>query len=191
MRHIVRTTTASSRRGYTLLELTLVLAILLVLAGLAWPGIQRTYRQHQLQTAVEDVRGHLAACRMKAIDTGLVYQFVYETGGRRYYVLPFEADDGSSSAAPPSISGELGETLQFEDPEGAAADGVPLPAVGRSAGDLLGAGGLSTPILFSPDGTATDASFDVVDDEGQYVRLSVRGLTAAVSVDVVRLRGAR
>ena len=37
-------------------------------------------------------------------------------------------------------------------------------------------------ILFRPDGTAGDASFVVVDAAGRYQVLSVRGLTAAVSI---------
>ena len=41
-----------SQRGYTLLELLLVLGILLILAGIAFPGVMRMYGRHQFQTVV-------------------------------------------------------------------------------------------------------------------------------------------
>jgi hypothetical protein len=38
-------------------------------------------------------------------------------------------------------------------------------------------GGLSTPILFFPDGTTSEASLVLMNDRQQYLRISLRALT--------------
>ena len=43
-------------------------------------------------------------------------------------------------------------------------------------------------ILFVPDGSATEATLDVVDEQNRFVRLSVRGLTGAVTVGGIQQR---
>ena len=100
-----------SQRGYTLLELLFVLTILVILAALALPRVMGMYESHQLQTAVENVRAHLAASRMRAIDTGLVYQFRYEPNGQRFSVTPFEAAEGHSL---PTLEGTLPDSFRSE-----------------------------------------------------------------------------
>jgi prepilin-type N-terminal cleavage/methylation domain-containing protein len=173
-----------SQRGYTLLELLLVLGILLVLAGLAFPGVMRIYGRHQFQTVVEDVRAHLAASRLRAIDTGVVYQFSYEPNGQRFSVTPFEAAEGNSL---PTLEGTLPESFRFETTDNDQTSSTPQSITGASTTD---ASTMSNEviILFVPDGSATEAALDVVDEENRFVRLSVRGLTGAVTVGGVQQR---
>jgi prepilin-type N-terminal cleavage/methylation domain-containing protein len=176
-----------SQRGYTLLELLLVLGILLILAGIAFPGVMRMYDRHQLQTAVENVRAHLAASRMRAIDTGLVYQFSYEPNGQSFSVTPFEAAEGHSL---PTLEGTLPESFRFESPDDDQISTPPLsstslPGASTAGGSILNQQML---ILFVPDGSATEAALDIVDEQKRFVRLSVRGLTGAVKVGRVQQR---
>lgn len=192
------------RCAYTLLELLLVMAVLLLLVGIAWPGVNGMYERHRLRSAVEEVRKRLAGSRVKAIDAGLVYQFRYEPGGRNYVILPYQAAGhrplvGPSAAGAlegasqplPSYSGQLPETMRFEPADDFQSVLEQLETGGIS--DIAGPGAAvatswSAPILFAPDGMATDAAFDVLDEKDRSIRVSVRGLTAAVTVGGVARR---
>ena len=179
-----------SQSGYTLLELVFVLAILLILAAITLPRVMGMYDRHRLQAAVEDVRAHLAGSRLRAIDTGVVYQFIYEPNGQRYFVLPLEAAAGTLL---PALEGRLPESLRFDSTDVVQIPAMQLSGTSSAGTDQAGtsADGGSTwsaPILFAPDGSATEAALDVIDEENRFVRLSIRGLTAAVTVGEVQQR---
>ena len=185
--------------GYTLLELLFVLAILLLLAGMAWPRVQGLYERHQLQSATEDVRVRLTGTRFRAIDSGLIYQFRYEPGGQNYIVVPYDVVTGTSAdegtqQQPPTYVGRLPASMRFEAPDGVAVTTEQMGSGGLAyidtAGELRDTA-WSAPILFIPDGTATDDAFDVIDEEDRFMRLSVRGLTAAVTVSQIVRRSTR
>jgi Tfp pilus assembly protein FimT len=175
-----------------LLELMLVLAILLVLAGLAWPRVEGMYERHRLQKAAEDVRLHLAGCRLRALEAGVIYQFRYQPGGQTYDVAPLLTDStaGTDTAV---LTATLPEAMTFELTAGTIAAGTTatgsvgmagsVSMTGMTTSSVALAGGTSAvPILFLPDGTADETTLDVVDDQGRRVRLSVRGLTSAVTL---------
>ena len=176
-----------SQRGYTLLELLLVLGILLILAGIALPGVLRMYGRHQFQTVVEDVRAHLAASRLRAIDTGLVYQFSYTANGQRFSVTPFEAVEGN---ALPTLEGTLPESFRFESTDDDQTATMPQSSAGIVGASTADGSTMSDDviILFVPDGSAIDATLNIVDEENRFVRLSVRGLTGAVTVGEIQQR---
>ncbi|MFO1094697.1 MAG: hypothetical protein U0992_15535 [Planctomycetaceae bacterium] len=197
------------RAAFTILELVLALAVIAVVMGLAWPVMLRFSAEHALKENVEQVRSRLARTRLLTIGAGLTYQFRYEPGGRRCLTMPLErplgASGGSnatgSAGAVTGSSGsatqtqalvlELAEGLRFlSSPPGPAALTQP-DAAERVSEDMLtmfGAPtslaqvGWSKAIPFRPDGTSQDTTFVVADADGRYQVLSVRGLTAAVSV---------
>ena len=85
--------------------------------------------------------------------------------------------------------------MTFETPGDASTTSEDLSDLGVISDDfLMGLPGSlelssvswSQPILFYPDGTAVSAAFNVVDTKKQFVRISVRELTGAVSVDQIR-----
>ncbi|MCA9102784.1 MAG: prepilin-type N-terminal cleavage/methylation domain-containing protein [Pirellulales bacterium] len=191
------------RRGYTLLELMLVLAILLVMASLAWPRVEGVYERHRLRKAAEDVRVHLTGSRLRALEEGTVYQFRFQPDGRSYDVAPL------ATGATAVLSGTLPESMHFavDDAQTAGtsgtagmtsaasitslADGGALANTGLTSYAGLTASSATVPILFLPDGTADDTSLYVVDDLGRRLRVSVRGLTAAVTVASAEREGGR
>jgi len=179
------------------LELLLVLTLLLVAAAISWPTVVGLYQRHQLQTAAEQVRVQLSGARVRAIQSGAVYQFRFEPGGQRFLVVPFDVaapsgDIDSSTDNGGSFSGTLPEGMRFQ-----ASEAYPITVAQMGAEWLaalpdaqqLQSVGWSSPFLFSPDGSAaTDSTFDVVDENERFVSLSVRGLTAAVAVGPVLQR---
>jgi len=81
----------SSRRlapAYTLLELTLVVALLGIVAGMAAPAINTMYAHQRLDAAIDSVRGAWATCRAKATDEGRPYRFAVMLGKGNYRLAP-------------------------------------------------------------------------------------------------------
>ncbi|MEX0703286.1 MAG: prepilin-type N-terminal cleavage/methylation domain-containing protein [Planctomycetales bacterium] len=189
-----------ARGGFTLLELLLVLVILAVAAGLVWVNVQGFHQRHRLGEAAEQVRKHLTAARLRAIETGVIHQFRYEAGGGGYRIAPFEpmmsGADGTRVLTMTEQGGALPETMRFESPEAGANSWGPAPVppapVASPSSNLTvylgpgpalgGAAAWSPPVLFAPDGTATDAALAIVDETGQRLEISVRGLTGAATV---------
>lgn len=199
------------RAGYTMLELLLVLAVLAVILAVALPNVMRLFSQQKLTESAEKVRSLAASARVHAIDSGLVYQFRYEPGGGHFLVVPFEREfEGvSQNARGTGTAAGLG---RFSKASGTLADGITFaaptllnPAGTGSAASATGMGqklpsnllsGLpdssklenlswSGPILFQPDGSAADATFDMVDKRNQHITLKIRGITGAISLSRV------
>lgn len=198
-----------SRRGVTLFEVLLVAAILAVIAGLSMPSVLGRLAENSLKDDASKVRQQLAGCAVKAADSGLVYQFRYEPGGRRYAVLPFERPDagsagrssgsedevaGQSSNAAAVHSGMLSTGVRFGggsggDPGNAeAVSAGPLPSEWLSLlsdGDTLGDVAWSAPVLFYPNGTATNDRLVLESNRDQRIRVSIRSLTASVTTSSI------
>ena len=85
------------------------------------------------------------------------------------------SDAASSDDSAAVQSRSLPEKITFHAGELAVEDAVSRErhvASMQSAGDDL-----STPILFFPDGTTSEASVVLANDRNQFVRLTLRGLT--------------
>jgi prepilin-type N-terminal cleavage/methylation domain-containing protein len=191
------------RAAYTMLEMLLVLAVVAVVIAIAWPNVTRLSSQQKLNESAEKVRALAASARVHAIESGLVYQFRYEPGGRHFLVVPFEREfEGVSPTSQGTgtfpgrfskASGTLPEGVTFAAPSllnslasnPAAALGQKLPAellTGLPDAAKLETVSWSGPLLFQPDGSAADTSLDVTDKRNQRITLRVRGVTGAIGV---------
>ncbi len=183
------------RSALTLLEMLLVLAILGAALAILYPATERLYQTHRFQQAVEEVRGKLAAARVRAIDEGAAYQLRYEPDGRRLLVMAHRhmrtttrqekghRESPSAAPLPPwRFSGELPKGMRF-GPTPEAGERVPRERLTDfPEGDDLSATLWSQPVLFFPDGSASDAMIFLQDADGHAVYLTVRGLTGTASV---------
>lgn len=191
----------------TLVEMLLVLTILGVMAGIAWPNLHRFWAEQKIQEATEMVRAHLAGTRNKAIDAVLIYEFRYEIGGNRFMVVPHEAYQLESAAVDAQgqltsgdqlyrFAGTLRKGVVFSVTTNDLSDlGIPVieevvPVAEWQLQGLPDAGELaglnwSSPILFYPDGSAAQSVLRIEDEAGQEMELKVRGLTGAVSATPV------
>jgi prepilin-type N-terminal cleavage/methylation domain-containing protein len=187
------------RRGYTLLELLLALAVLLVVAGVAWPMLLRMYAGEPLQRSAEEVRQLLTASRLRAIDDGVVYEFRYEPDGPKYALLPQQSAGLAADESLTTPSGSAAESAALAEPlelppgvrfglSQAVSSGTTLSVLPDSR---LSGGAWSDPILFHPDGSSIDATVDLVDDDGRSITITVRGLTGTADVSRIRRTEAR
>jgi type II secretory pathway pseudopilin PulG len=204
---------AGTRRvaGYTLLELLLVLAILVAVAGAVTPTVVTRMGEYRLKQGAEAARFALAATRIHAIDLSSVYQFRFEPGGRRYLAVPTDSEAVSSAqtakqssptgglprsyieygelpedikfqaAPPPPSSGSIGARSDALTP--AWSDNAWSTALSRASnvGDFASAT-WSAPIVFRADGTAVDAAVNVIGPQGEGYQIKVRELTGEVSL---------
>ena len=191
-------------RAFTLLELLLVLALLVVLAGLAMPLFDGSFTSLRLRRATDEVLAVWVRARTAAIESGRPHQFRFRAGSGDYLIEPWPRDEDNSTnpANARDSSGEFLLELHNEDgtviirdrlPEGivitggehtsrGSAQGGRSPRIVESlAGDTRAAGpfgaGWSAPVLFHPDGTAFDASLLLGNGRRQYQRATLRGLT--------------
>lgn len=95
---------AAGRRGFTLVELLLVLALLVVVAALAAPGLSGPWSGQRLRDAAGTVRNEVAQARLAALRSGVPHGVWLEPGGGWLRVAPL--DDTAGDAAP-----ALGEFL--------------------------------------------------------------------------------
>jgi prepilin-type N-terminal cleavage/methylation domain-containing protein len=186
------------RAAFTLLEVLLVLSVLAVIIGISWPSVVRYMRDEAIREAAQSVQTAAAGSRIKAIDTGLTYQFRYEPGGQRFAVIPFDppqnidSTTAATAANPtqsiyPVLSGQIAESCWFESPDEGLVMSAPVERLPRDVfANLPDAYELEStawgpPVLFYPDGTAIDAIFRIIDDGNRSIQVSVRGLTGTVS----------
>jgi prepilin-type N-terminal cleavage/methylation domain-containing protein len=158
-----------SDAAFTLLEMILVLTILLTVLTVSYPALNHLYVVHQLRQGADEVQVRLMACRVRAIEAGLTYQFRFEPGGQRFVAVPY---DSATMTGGSSLwkHGGMGEEL----PAG-LLNGL------SNAGEMQGAH-WSAPILFKPDGSSSGGVFELKGKDGDIRTVSVRALTGGVTV---------
>ena len=188
------------RQAFTLIEVLLTLFLLVILATLSWPMLQRPLANQRLRKAADLVRAKWVAARVEAMRTGQTYVFQYTAGSERCSVkcrpealagtdqVFGDASDDSAGVDSASTSFSkrytLPETITFV--AGQTAPDTRAAMAGPAA-DLPGASeaGLSVPILFYPDGTSSTAELVLKNEHGRHIKLVLRGLTGVVNVSDV------
>jgi len=173
-------------RGYTLVELLIVLAVLASLAGLSWPAVREMLAKSELQNAARQFRAALLKVRLDAIQSGTVRQLRYRPGTGRFEVSVLAAVDsepggdelGLAAGAPPDGSGEdrLSAGVSFHEPD------EPQPADRLPDSAELQPDEWSAPILFFPNGRTSDARIRLEGRRGYRIEVTLRGITGAVTV---------
>jgi prepilin-type N-terminal cleavage/methylation domain-containing protein len=78
--------TSCSNRGFTLIEMVLVVAIVLVIAAISVPVINNVMATYRLRSAVASITGAIQATRYQAISSGYPFQLVLSTTTSTYQV---------------------------------------------------------------------------------------------------------
>jgi Tfp pilus assembly protein FimT len=197
-------------RGITLLEVLLVMALLVALAGMAMPTIKAPMDNLRLRKAADIVRTEWVRSRVKAMETGRTYTFRYEPTGSQYVVEVWAANDdylesaslrnsvtgttvAPTGAAPadtnqlaacgePARTEELPENVFFVASE-ATEDvrGAMLSETQQLQGAVIDQT-FSSPIFFYPDGTTSTARLVLANHRQRQVTLTIRGITGIVEV---------
>ncbi len=175
------------RRGYTLFELIVVVALIVVLASLAIPSIQSMYADSKLQAAVDQVSGKWAQMRTRAILEGRPYRFAVGANGSDFRVAPDDAQywgggdppaPSDPANAPLVVQGSLPHGIQFTQSDTVSTN--PYDALNPPPSSSSGA--WTTVAVFLPDGTAQqDVEIVFRMTDCSPVSLRLRALTGGVT----------
>jgi prepilin-type N-terminal cleavage/methylation domain-containing protein len=193
------------RSGFTLVELMLVLAVLAAFAAMAWPAVSRAYESVRLKKVAEQVQAAFAHARVQAMTSGVSQVFRFEPGTNQYTIgvlqddtAAVESDDTSTAASSGTltVSGNssspmAGSSMNTGDGSGGCAyqlsDGFTFSkgervldaraALAESETNGNQSSNDSPPIMFYPDGTASEAVVTIGNQNGRNISLSLRGLT--------------
>lgn len=164
------------RSGFTLLELTLVLVLIVILAAMAYPSMEAMYVDAKLRAGADHLRARFAEARARAIDEGRAYRFAVKPNTSDYRLAPDS----------PEFWGE-GQGLQEE------ASVQPLEIEDKVTGDILfqfgdnaalyeSPNGWTTLVTFNPDGSCNeDRIIRLEYEDARPVELEIRALTGSVS----------
>ena len=164
------------RRGVTLIEMLLVVAILIALAAIAYPTLAAMYGDVKVKAAGDDVRAAWTEARAHAIEDGRPYRFAVQPGTGKFKVAP-DADgfwDGTG-----------GTTDEGENPpythEAELSGGIKFDV----SANLPTAGEWTTVVVFNPDGGCSsdvEVALKEDDEDGAPVVVRARAMTGAVTV---------
>lgn len=127
---------SSAGCGFTLLELIVVVAILSIVATMAWPSMRKMYIQGEIQDAAKQVRDALVRARLKAIETGATQVFRFQPGTGRFEVVAKSAADDRDDATV-VVSDETGLGDPSVDPS-ALGDPMSDPLHAQPTWETLG-----------------------------------------------------
>jgi Tfp pilus assembly protein FimT len=189
------------RKAVTLIEVLLVLALLVTLAAMTWPALDRPMANQTLRKAADKVRTSWAKARVDAMSTGNtnVFRCTAEDGK---YTIEAQAGPESVDSITSSMEGEFDETASgaattdalssrtYDLPEGirfvaAEVDFDTRATILGQATDgttEMSTGDSIDPILFFPDGTTSTAKLTLENQYQRRIELTVRGLTGAMAV---------
>jgi len=160
----------------------LVISIVIVVAALASPSIQRTFSRQALQKGADRVRVSMGQARVRAIRTGEEHALFYSPERSWFNVAPFSAFAQQKQLASRRLNQvATGNVSNFEDdllPRGVRFYAGQTDVDSRAAALLADSSeDAIAMILFYPDGTSQDAKLLIENEDHLLVQLELRGLT--------------
>lgn len=186
------------RHAFTLLEVVLVLAILVIVTVLAYPSLEGMYDNARLKAAADEVRTAWTEARTRAVNEGRPYRFAMVPGKGNYRLAPdspeFWSGGGDQDAAPDAVEKplvlerNLAKGVRFNSQDASTpleldtGDDSFLPPGSVEMSKYL-------PIVtFFPDGTSREDVSIVFSLKGaRPILLKLRGITGAVTVRPLEL----
>jgi prepilin-type N-terminal cleavage/methylation domain-containing protein len=169
-------TSVSSRAGFTLVEIMIVVAILGVVVTWGLPAIFKVARQESLRQSVSDIVEVCSHARAQAILRGTKTEVVFHpkdrqlgVGGARGSESPTVIVGGAPGASRASAQWSERLTLEMLDvnfTEYKDAD--------------------EAHVWFHPDGTSDEMTIILSSEQGEYRKISLEVMTGLASVEVIR-----
>ena len=169
-----------NKRGFTLIELVIVLAIMAMFFGISVPLFSRFGEKTQLEATARSIASTLTTARGYSIKENVDYYVFFDSTTSPHTYFISKADDGSSSIEktsklPPGIS--FYYHVDWEDPD-------PAGPIGFTKGTTANAA------LFKPTGeldeTTNDTAVYIADDtasSANWKKIAVERTTGRVRVN--------
>lgn len=172
--------------GFTLIEMLLVLALLVALAAIVWPALDRPLANQRLRRAADQVRAEWIRARTKAITSGEVVAFRFRPNDGAYRVeaktdsaalsVAFGMAGQTSIDQVRPVAATLPDKVVFLVQE-VGADSRAAMLANRDRANSIVEFDWSEPILFFPNGTATAARVVLGGENERCIGLELRALT--------------
>src|ERR1700739_778722 len=98
LRHRLRGREWRGNSGFSLLELTMTLAVGLILAAMAVPAVRSSVQYFRVRSAVSSITGAIQSTRYRAIFDGCPYNIAFNSTANTFQVASETAVAGSSCA---------------------------------------------------------------------------------------------
>lgn len=169
---------ATPRSAFTIIELMVVLAIVVLLAAMALPSLSGLKGNAEQQATVDQLRGRIADARGLAMQEAVPYRLALSSDGRRIRVAPDTTDFASAACSEESTGGakaiettltkttvELEAAVEGDEPSAAEDEWI-------------------TVATFLPNGTCREVSaiVRVIETGFPPIRIQLRGLTGTSMV---------
>ncbi|MCS7045933.1 MAG: prepilin-type N-terminal cleavage/methylation domain-containing protein [Gemmataceae bacterium] len=169
------------RGGFTLLELMLVMAVMIIALSMAFPVFDALLASSRERAARDLVRARWAEMRARALEEGRPYRFAVTENTGKFRVAPDDEAYWSGRSTgdgvddrPLIVEGELPQGILFTRDERAFAELTAAPPPGPEWGETIA--------VYLPDGTARGDAVIYFGKAGQRaIGLHLRGLTGAVT----------
>ncbi len=189
----------TDRRAVTLIEVLLVLALLVVLASMTWPALDRPMANQRLRKAADRVRTAWTRARIDAMSTGQTllfrctlesnqYTIQSQTGPESVEFISSSTDGQFNESESPSEeplstkTRTLPEDVQFVDGVVAFDTRAAILTEGNDTMTSEIEGQSLNPVFFFPDGTTSTATLILENKYQRRIELSLRGLTGVITV---------
>jgi prepilin-type N-terminal cleavage/methylation domain-containing protein len=163
----------AARRGYTLFEIMLVMAILISVISAAVPIFHNSFEVERLRKGADALRTAWAKARVAAMTTGLTHVFRFEYQTDEFVVAVWDTGESetenSSATTVLERPGELPEGITFH----AAEKAVETRATLAGSDDTQTA----PQIFFYSDGTTSTAQVLITNKGDRFIKVQLRGMT--------------
>ena len=159
-------------RGFTLVELILVMVVIFTLATVVAPRFSDFFPSLQVRTTTEHLMAWARKARADAALTGTRQRLFLDTAKRKFWI-----ENEPRPIKEPGKFVALGGAWAEEF----LPDGVEIDRIDKAETDA--SGGSVRYIEFRPDGTCTDATIVLANDNGDKQTLKIEGATAKITIE--------
>jgi prepilin-type N-terminal cleavage/methylation domain-containing protein len=176
----MRAASGRPRQAYTLLEMILVMAIILIIASISIPVMQTMLADSRRSASADLLRGRLAEARSKAMEEGRPWKLAFIAGTGSYQYAPEDSTEWNNTATDAVekidvVRDELPKDIVFA----VNRDDIVSSQGGSSPGS-----GWETIAVYQSDGSARDDTTSYFGKAGQApMRAKLRALTGAVTIE--------
>lgn len=166
------------RSGFTLLELMVVLAIIVLLSVMAFPSFSGLKGNADQKAAADELRARIADARGLAMQESVPYRLAVSTDGTKVRVAPDTPEFATTPCSAESYGGAKAiETILKNATVTVAEDAQDSDAPGEKDAWF-------TVATFLPNGTCREsgATVEVKETSFPSIRIHLRGLTGTASV---------
>lgn len=157
-------------RGFTLLEVLIVLVIVTLIIGIAIPNFRGAFEQSKLETATRSLATTFGTAQHLSVIHRLMFQIKFDVSNQEYQIVP---DTGflQENEDLPNFARrrKLPDGVRFGTIE------LDTPAISESGNNL-------EYLAFYPNGSSDGATITLYDDSGAIMTLKVMKATGLIKV---------